>query len=195
MWRRVYFSPVSSLEKQGYQLRSQSDLLCQVMAYRIGRGGRGGRRPVANAEVLRLMQRLEARLDVIEGDKQRDLDDASEDEEPQEEEPATQESAELKLLKQVLGSTSRPKPDVSNYSGGLNPGELVDWINDMEKFFDYEEMNEEKKVKFAVKKLKGHASLWWDGVQAERRRQNKQKIKSWNRMTAKLRGKFLPQDY
>jgi hypothetical protein len=34
----------------------------------------------------------------------------------------------------------------------------------MEKFFDHEEMNEEKKVNFFVKKLKGHASLWWDGV-------------------------------
>jgi len=72
------------------------------------------------------MQRLETRLDVIECDRQRDLDDDSEDEEPQEEEPITQEIAKFKLLKQVLGSTSRPKPDVSNYSGGLNPEELVD---------------------------------------------------------------------
>ena len=69
------------------------------------------------------------------------------------------------MLKQVLGSTSRPKPDVSNYSGSLNLEELVDWINYMENFFDYEEMNDEKKVKFTVKKLKGHAYLWWDGVQ------------------------------
>ena len=40
----------------------------------------------------------------------------------------------------------------------------------MEKFSDYEEMEEEKKVKFVVMKLKGHATLWWDGVQVERRR-------------------------
>ena len=53
---------------------------------------------------------------------------------------------------------------MSNYNGSLNPEELVEWINDMEKFFEYEEMNDEKKVKFAVTKLKGHASLWWDGV-------------------------------
>jgi hypothetical protein len=151
---------------------------------------------VENAEVMRIMQCLEARLDVIEGDRQRDPDDVSEDEESQEEEAvAVQEPAELRMLRQVLGSTSRPKPDISNYSGGLNPEELIDWINDMEKFFEYEEMDEEKKVKFVVTKLKGHATLWWDGVQAERRKKNKQKIKSWDRMVAKLRGKFLPQDY
>ena len=60
----------------------------------------------------------------------------------------------------------------------------------MDKFFDYEEMEEGKRVKFAVKKLKGHATLWWDGVQAERSRLGKQAIKKWNRMVAKLRGKF-----
>lgn len=38
----------------------------------------------------------------------------------------------------------------------------------MEKFFDYEETKEGKKVKFVVTKLKGHATLWWDGVQEER---------------------------
>ena len=68
------------------------------------------------------------------------------------------------MLKQVLGSTSRPNLDVSNYSGSWNPEELVDWINDKENFFYYKEINDEKKVKFTVTKLKGHASLWWDGM-------------------------------
>jgi hypothetical protein len=46
-----------------------------------------------------------------------------------------------------------------------------------------------------VTKLKGHATLWWDGVQEEMRKKNKKKIKSWDRMVEKLRGKFLPHDY
>ena len=65
----------------------------------------------------------------------------------------------------------------------------------MEKFFDNEEMEEEKKVKFTITKLKGHATLWWDGVQVERRRLGKQPIKNWNRMVVKLRLKFLLGDY
>ena len=64
----------------------------------------------------------------------------------------------------------------------------------MNKCFDYEEMGEENRVSFVVKRLKGHAALWWDGVQAERR-VGKQPIKNWNRMVAKLRGKFFPSDY
>eukprot|EP00253_Pinus_taeda_P027252 PITA_27252 len=65
----------------------------------------------------------------------------------------------------------------------------------MEKFFDYEETEDEKKVKFAITKLKGHAAIWWDGVQAERKRLGKQPIKNWSKMVAKLRGKFLPSNY
>ena len=65
----------------------------------------------------------------------------------------------------------------------------------MDKFFDYEEMEEGKRVKFVVTKLKGHATLWWDGVQAEIKRLGKQPNRKWSKMVAKLRGKFFPSDY
>lgn len=48
----------------------------------------------------------------------------------------------------------------------------------MENLFEYEEMDEEKEVKFAVTIFKGHVALWWDGVQTKRRTKNKHKIKS-----------------
>ena len=77
MVKSLYFTCIVS-RRTWYRLRSQSDLSCQVMAYQVGRRGRGGRRAIANAEVMRLMQRLEARMDVIEGDRQRDPNDVSE---------------------------------------------------------------------------------------------------------------------
>ena len=38
----------------------------------------------------------------------------------------------------------------------------------MRKHFDYGEVKEYMKVRFVVTRLRGHASLWWDGVQEER---------------------------
>eukprot|EP00253_Pinus_taeda_P014540 PITA_14540 len=58
-----------------------------------------------------------------------------------------------------------------------------------------EEISEDCRVKFAATKLKGHATLWWDSVQNERKRLNKPPIKTWTRMVAKLKGRFLPRDY
>lgn len=171
------------------------------MAFRVG-GRCGARqrrgRPVANAKVLEAMQQMQARLEAVQMGNQRDVDvgDVSEPEvEAAEEEEPAEVTLQMRFFKSLLGSTSKPRLEVSVYTGGLKPEELIDWINDMGKFFDYEEMEEGKRVKFAVTKLKGHETLWWDGVQEKRRRLGKQPIKNLTRMVAKLRGKFLPSDY
>ena len=65
----------------------------------------------------------------------------------------------------------------------------------MNKHFDYTEVKEDMQVRFIVTRLRGHASLWWDGVQEERILKNKAKINSLNKMRTKLKGKFLPKDY
>lgn len=36
------------------------------------------------------------------------------------------------------------------------------------------------RVKFVCTRLKGHAAMWWDFVQTERIRKNKEKINSWD---------------
>ena len=65
----------------------------------------------------------------------------------------------------------------------------------MVKYLDYEDVEEEKKVKHVVTRLKGHATLWWEELQADMRSKGKQKIKSWDRMVAKIKVKFIPKDY
>jgi hypothetical protein len=73
--------------------------------------------------------------------------------------------------------------------------ELLDWIRALYKYFYYEDVKEYKKVKHVVTGLKGHATLWWDELQANRHYKGKQKIKSWDRMVAKMKAKFIPEDY
>jgi hypothetical protein len=65
----------------------------------------------------------------------------------------------------------------------------------MDKYFDNEDIDEENKVKHDVTKLKGHATLWWDELQDDKRSKGKKNIKSWDRMVAKLKDKFIPKDY
>jgi len=65
----------------------------------------------------------------------------------------------------------------------------------LDKYFECEEVSEDRRVKFVATKLKGNAALWWDSVQVERRRLNKLPIKKWTRMVAKMKGRFLPKDF
>lgn len=55
--------------------------------------------------------------------------------------------------------SSRPQSEVPTYDGSLNVEELIDWINTLDKYFDYEGVYEAKKVKFVVTKLRGHALI------------------------------------
>jgi hypothetical protein len=51
------------------------------------------------------------------------------------------------LLKAVARLGGRAKIKVPMYEGNLDVEELLDWIRSMEKNFDYEDVNEEIKVK------------------------------------------------
>jgi hypothetical protein len=91
--------------------------------------------------------------------------------------------------------SSKTKMDIPAYEGSLDAKELLDWIRALDTHFDYEDIKEDKKVRHVVTRLKGHITLWWDELQADRRCKGKQKIKSWDRMIAKMKAKFIPRDY
>ena len=65
----------------------------------------------------------------------------------------------------------------------------------MEEYFEYEEIEDPDRVKFAKAKLKGHAKIWWQELQLERNTRGKGKITKWERMIAKMKRQFIPVDY
>jgi hypothetical protein len=112
-----------------------------------------------------------------------------------EEEVSAEDASTERLIRAISRMSSKTKMDIPTYEGSLNAEELLDWIRAMDTYFDYEDIEEDKKIRHAVTKLKGHAALWWDELQADRRSKGKQKIKNWDRMIAKMKAKFIPRDY
>eukprot|EP00253_Pinus_taeda_P010007 PITA_10007 len=154
--------------------------------------GRGVRRGVDEGlrEELRV---LTARLEAVEAGRRRDpeLGDDSEDESATATKGSEEEAPEIKLLRLVLLANIKPKPEISNYDGSLSADVLLDWVSELDKYFENEDISEDKRVRFDATKLKGHAALWWDNVQADRKRMNKLPIKKWSRMVAKLKGRGI----
>ena len=66
------------------------------------------------------------------------------------------------MLKDLEGRNDGIKIEVLEYVGNLKLEELIDWLNAMEFFFGRKLMTEEKKVKIACTKLKGHTMIWCD---------------------------------
>ena len=52
----------------------------------------------------------------------------------------------------------------------------MDWINALSKYFDFEEIEDKKKVRYAVTRLKGHAAIWWDSSRSIEKEEVRKKL-------------------
>ena len=141
------------------------------MSPRRGAGISRGRSE-ENVILLEEIHTLHTRMVTIETTQRRTpnegVDSAKEESFEEEEEEDNETTRVIKMLAKVGG---KAKMEIPMYEGSLNTEELMDWINSLDKYFDYEEeTDDKKKVKFAVTRLKGHATIWQDELQTSRTR-------------------------
>jgi hypothetical protein len=124
----------------------------------------------------RQIRDLRARLEEMETTQRHEVgtgkfnDSEVEEEAGHDEGEVTAKDASIeRLIKAIARMSSKTKMDIPVYEGSLNAEELLDWIRALDTYFDYEDIEEDKKVRHVVTKLKGHAALWWDELQADRR--------------------------
>ena len=108
------------------------------------------------------MQREIERLNEWLDNQELQRGNESEEERENEDERLEEMTYEDRVIMALEGRSEAVKIDVSDYVGSLKPEELIDWLNEMGNFFEWKPMTEEKKLKFACTKLKGHAMIWWD---------------------------------
>jgi len=79
--------------------------------------------------------------------------------------------------------------------GWLSINHFIDWLQTMERVFEYKDIPDDKKVKLVALKLRRYASIWWQNIVSSRVRKGKGKIRTWLKMREKLKSKFLPSHY
>jgi hypothetical protein len=79
-----------------------------------------------------------------------------------EEEVAVEYAAKECLFRSVARIATREKMNIPVYEGNLDVEEILDWIIALDKYFNYEDVEEDKKVKHSVTRLKGHVTLCWE---------------------------------
>ena len=57
-----------------------------------------------------------------------------------------QETLELIYFRSILGETSRPRMDLPIYEGSFIVEHLIDWISEIDKYFEYDEVEYNKRV-------------------------------------------------
>ena len=87
------------------------------------------------------------------------------------------------------------KVDIPEFEGQLDPDIFLDWLQTVERVFEFKDIPDDRKVKLVALKLRKYASIWWSNVVSKRVRVGKGKIRTWEKMRSKLRSKFLPPHY
>jgi len=58
------------------------------------------------------------------------------------------------------------KVEILEFEGQFNTNEFIDWMNTVERVFEYKYVMDDKKVKLIALKLCMYASIWWINVLA-----------------------------
>lgn len=65
------------------------------------------------------------------------------------------------FLRTLTRVNVKPHFNPPNYHGNFDIDELLDWIFEIDKHFEYENTSIDKKFLIEATNLKGHASPWW----------------------------------
>ena len=91
---------------------------------------------------------------------------------------------------QVDGIDFHLKVDLPYFNSTFNIEEFFNWLVEVERFFDYKDVLEERRVKTFACRLKQEASAWWERVQSRRSRKGRQLVRTWIHMKQMLKGEF-----
>ncbi|KAK8951463.1 hypothetical protein KSP39_PZI004161 [Platanthera zijinensis] len=91
--------------------------------------------------------------------------------------------------------TRRIRLDAPTFDGRLEPKAFSDWLLDMDHYFDWYDMSDERCVRFAKMKLVGQAKVYWISVERALERDGYYSITRWDEMKHRLSEKYLPASY
>ncbi|KAG6387355.1 hypothetical protein SASPL_152542 [Salvia splendens] len=91
-------------------------------------------------------------------------------------------------------SEFRLKIDIPSFDGTLNIEDFLDWVTDVDRFFEHVEVPSEKRAATVACRLKSGAAAWWDKQLRDRELQGKARVCTWRKMRGIIIDEYLP-DY
>ncbi|XP_057247500.1 uncharacterized protein LOC130589887 [Beta vulgaris subsp. vulgaris] len=85
--------------------------------------------------------------------------------------------------------------DLPDFDGAMKPEKFLEWLQRMERVFDYKDYDDAKRFKVAILKLTGYASLWYENLKNKRRKDGKPSLHSWEKLKTRMKKRFLPSDF
>ena len=87
------------------------------------------------------------------------------------------------------------KVEAPSFKGQMDPIKLLDWLVDMDHYFEWYDMSEERRVRFAKIKLVGQAKLYWRNHECLMTRENCAPVINWEEMKQIFKEKYVSTAY
>ncbi|BBH03402.1 hypothetical protein Prudu_014267 [Prunus dulcis] len=87
------------------------------------------------------------------------------------------------------------KPTAPDFDGRGDPTIFVDWISAMEDYFEWYDMSDAQRIRFAKLKLVGAAKQYWKATEHHLQQLGQTPVILWDEMKLKLREQYLPSFY
>ena len=87
------------------------------------------------------------------------------------------------------------KIEAPSFEGQLDPTHFLDWLSDMDHYFEWYNMDDERRIRFAKIKLLGSAKLYWSNHERLMRRGGRAPVTTWDEMKIILKEKYVPTSY
>ena len=91
--------------------------------------------------------------------------------------------------------TKKVKVNAPEFDGIMDPNVFSYWLVAIEEYFDWYEMIDSERVRFAKMKLTNSAKMYWQNVLQDMLRLGEPPITQWAVMKAKLQDKYIPPSY
>ena len=83
--------------------------------------------------------------------------------------------------------------EAPTFDGDPNPKVYLNWIRDMDQYFEDQLMTEKRKIQFAKSKLIRQARLYWENIERLAWHRYESPIVTWRDMKLRLREKYVPR--
>nr|AAQ72729.1 putative gag-pol polyprotein [Petunia x hybrida] len=87
------------------------------------------------------------------------------------------------------------KLNLPPFKGNCDPSAYIDWVLQIERLFDTNDMTDEKKGTYAISSFESYASTWWESVKRSRRRAGVPVNVGWHDLKGLMSIKYITPRY
>ena len=85
--------------------------------------------------------------------------------------------------------------EASSFDGSLDPKIYLNWEVGMDHFFEWYDMTNVRRIRFAKMRLTGQAKTYWRNVGRLMEMRRQVSVSTWDEMKFMLREKYVPTTY